>query len=92
MCMETTNQAPLSNEEQVIYNIKASIEKIRPYINMDGGDLQFVAYKDGTVYVQMLGACAGCMLIDSTLQDGVATILMEEVPEVTAVKLVEPSL
>lgn len=92
MSMETTNQAPLSNEEQVIYNIKASIEKIRPYINMDGGDLQFVAYKDGTVYVQMLGACAGCMLIDSTLQDGVATILMEEVPEVTAVKLVEPSL
>ena len=56
---------------------------------MDGGDLQFVAYKDGTVYVQMLGACAGCMMIDSTLQDGVATILMEEVPEVRAVKLVD---
>ncbi len=85
--MEQTNT--LTNEEQVIYNIKASIEKIRPYINMDGGDLQFVAYKDGTVYVQMLGACAGCMMIDSTLQDGVATILMEEVPEVTAVKLVD---
>lgn len=85
--MEETKQ--LSNDEQVIYNIKASIEKIRPYINMDGGDLQFVAYKDGTVYVQMLGACAGCMMIDSTLQDGVATILMEEVPEVTSVKLVE---
>lgn len=87
MVMEETKQ--LSNDEQVIYNIKASIEKIRPYINMDGGDLQFVAYKDGTVYVQMLGACAGCMMIDSTLQDGVATILMEEVPEVTSVKLVE---
>ena len=85
--MEQTNT--LTNEEHVIYNIKASIEKIRPYINMDGGDLQFVAYKDGTVYVQMLGACAGCMMIDSTLQDGVATILMEEVPEVTAVKLVD---
>ena len=85
--MEETKK--LSDDEQVIYNIKASIEKIRPYINMDGGDLQFVAYKDGTVYVQMLGACAGCMMIDSTLQDGVATILMEEVPEVTSVKLVE---
>ena len=85
--MEQTNT--LTDEEQVIYNIKASIEKIRPYINMDGGDLQFVAYKDGTVYVQMLGACAGCMMIDSTLQDGVATILMEEVPEVRAVKLVD---
>ena len=85
--MEQVNT--LTDEEQVIYNIKASIEKIRPYINMDGGDLQFVAYKDGTVYVQMLGACAGCMMIDSTLQDGVATILMEEVPEVRAVKLVD---
>ena len=85
--MEQVNT--LTDEEQVIYNIKASIEKIRPYINMDGGDLQFVAYKDGTVYVQMLGACAGCMMIDSTLQDGVATIIMEEVPEVRAVKLVD---
>mgnify|MGYP003484544008 CR=1 FL=1 len=46
----------------------------------DGGDIEFVDYKNGEVFVRMIGACAGCDLIDSTLQDGVATLLKEEVP------------
>ena len=42
-------------------------------------------YQDGEVFVKMTGACAGCDLIDSTLQDGVATLLQEEVPGVVKV-------
>ena len=64
-----------------------TIEKIRPFINRDGGDVEFVDFIDGIVYVNMIGACADCMLIDSTLSDGIEIILQEEVPGVIGVKL-----
>ena len=72
-------------EELIIY----TLEKIRPFLNRDGGDVEFVKYENGIVYVKMIGACAGCDLIDSTLQDGIATLLMEEVPGVVGVRNVE---
>ncbi len=62
------------------------IEKIRPYIQRDGGDIRFVKYEDGIVYVEMLGACVGCSLIDTTLTDGVEAILLEEVPGIIGVE------
>lgn len=62
------------------------IEKLRPYINRDGGDIKFVKYEDGIVYVQMLGACVGCAAIDTTLTDGVEAILLEEVPGIIGVE------
>ena len=65
--------------------IKKVIHKLRPYLQRDGGDIEFVDFKDGIVYVKMLGACEGCALIDETLQDGVANILMEEVEGVIGV-------
>ena len=64
-----------------------TIDKIRPFINRDGGDVEFVDFIDGIVYVNMIGACADCMLIDSTLSDGIEIILQEEVPGVIGVKL-----
>lgn len=64
-----------------------TIEKIRPFINRDGGDVEFVDFIDGIVYVNMIGACADCMLIDSTLSDGIEIILQEEVPGVIGVRL-----
>lgn len=75
--------------EKVIDNIKEVIEKIRPYLQRDGGDIEFSDFKEGVVYVKMLGACAGCSMIDNTLKDGVEQILMEEVPEVLEVRNVE---
>ena len=42
------------------------LEKIRPFLNRDGGDVEFVRFENGIVYVKMVGACAGCDLIDST--------------------------
>jgi len=68
-------------EKQII----TVLEKVRPFLIRDGGDIEFVSYKDGEVFVRMVGACAGCEMIDSTLQDGVATLLQEEVPGVTKV-------
>jgi len=78
--------------EKTIDEIKKVIEKLRPYLQRDGGDIEFVDFKDGIVYVRMLGACVGCSLIDSTLKDGVEQILMEEVPEVIEVQNVDDDI
>lgn len=71
----------MTNEEK----IKEIINKLRPYLIGDGGDIEFVKYEDNIVYIKMLGACAGCALIDYTLKDGVEQAIKEEVPEVKEV-------
>jgi Fe-S cluster biogenesis protein NfuA len=68
--------------------IQEIIAKIRPYIQRDGGDIKYVRFEDGIVYVQMLGACVGCGYVDSTLKDGVEAILLEEVPGIIGVEQV----
>lgn len=72
----------MENLEENIINV---ITKIRPYLQHDGGDIEFVRFADGIVYVKMLGACAGCSMIDETLKEGVEQILIEEVPGVVEV-------
>lgn len=68
--------------------ILETINKIRPYINRDGGDVEFVSFdEDGIVTVKMLGACVGCAIVDQTVFYGIESLLMEEVPGVTGVKL-----
>lgn len=68
----------MSDEEKIV----DVIEKLRPFLVGDGGDIEFVEYKDDVVYVKLLGACAGCSLIDYTLKDGVESAIKEEVPSV----------
>lgn len=78
------HQGLLTMEKEVI----AVIDKIRPYIQRDGGDIEFVSVDDqGVVKVRMLGACVGCGLIDITLKDGLEALLLDEVPGVTEVVL-----
>ena len=62
------------------------LDKIRPYLNSEGGDLDFVKFEDGIVYIKMLGACIDCGALDSTLKDGIEALLVEYVPEVSEVK------
>ncbi|MCH4207821.1 MAG: NifU family protein [Solobacterium sp.] len=69
----------------LLERIEASINKIRPYIQQDGGDLQLVDYKDGVVTVRMVGACAGCVMASQDISDGVQAILIDEIPEVKQV-------
>lgn len=69
-----------------IEEVEKVINKLRPYLNRDGGDIELIDFKDGIVYVKMLGACAGCSMLDETLTDGVEQILMEEVPGVLGVQ------
>lgn len=69
--------------------IEKVINKIRPYIQRDGGDVEFIAFEDGIVYVKMLGACSDCLMQDDTIKEGVEMILMEEVEGIKEVKVIE---
>ena len=73
--------------EDTVKLIKATLDKVRPFIQRDGGDIEYVDFIDGIVYVNMKGACQDCVMIDTTLSDGIEIILQEEVPGVIGVKL-----
>lgn len=66
--------------------IKEIIDKIRPFLINDGGDVEFVKFEDGIAYVKMTGNCANCMYSDFTMSETIETILTSEVPEVTSVR------
>jgi len=61
------------------------INKLKPFLNSDGGDIEFIKYENGIVYIRMTGACANCDLIDVTLNEGVEYALKEAIPEVKSI-------
>lgn len=65
--------------------IVEEINKVRPFLQNDGGNIEFVKFEDGVAYVKLSGACAGCSLIDVTLKEGIEDILVNEIPEVKSV-------
>ncbi len=71
----------MTEEEKII----EVIDKLRPFLVSDGGDIEFIKYEDNIVYIKLLGACAGCELIDLTLKDGVEGAIKAEVPSVKEV-------
>ncbi len=73
--------------EETIRLIKKTLDKIRPFLQRDGGDVTFDSYENGIVYVNIHGACEGCALINNDIEEGIEVILMEEVPGVIAVRL-----
>ena len=62
------------------------LDKIRPYLNQDGGDVKFIKFENGTCYVSLKGACAGCDFADLTMQNTIEEMLTMEVTEVIEVK------
>jgi len=66
--------------------IEAALNKIRPQLRMDGGDVQLIeAGADGIVKVKLTGACGGCPMSQLTLKMGIERILKKEVPEIKEV-------
>ena len=61
------------------------IDKLRPYLIQDGGDIEFIKYEDGKVYVKVHGACVNCAMLDDTLKNSVEVALTSEIPEVVEV-------
>lgn len=72
----------MKNEEQLIIEI---IDHLRPFLINDGGNIEFIKYEDNKVYVKMLGACSNCMILDSTLKDGIEAAIKSEIPTVEEV-------
>ena len=73
-------------EDNIEAKILSFIDKIRPFLVSDGGNIEFVKFEDGIVYVKLLGACAGCSLIDVTLKDGIEQLMVEEIEGVKEVR------
>lgn len=69
--------------------ITSIIEEIRPYINMDGGDIEFIKYEDKYVYVKLKGHCAECNAQDFTLKNFIYDLLKKEIEEIEGVINVE---
>ena len=69
--------------------VEGVLEKIRPMLVRDGGNVELVDVNDGTVQVRLTGACAGCPMSTMTLKMGIEQILKQEIPEVKEVVAVE---
>ncbi len=71
--------------------VKQVLEKIRPMIQADGGDIEFVNLdeKEGIVKIRFKGACVGCPMSTVTLHAGIAHQLRQEIPEIKEVEAIE---
>jgi len=76
----------MATNTDVVTRIISLIDKIRPFLISDGGNLEFVKFEDGIVYVSLSGACAECPMIDVTLKDGIEEMIINEIPEVKEVR------
>lgn len=76
----------IMKEEDTIIKINTVIDKLRPFLMQDGGNLEFVKYEDNIVYVRLTGACSECSMMDITLKDGIEQLIINEIPEVIEVK------
>lgn len=78
-----------NDDETIVATIKELLEtRVRPAVAQDGGDITFRGYKEGTVFLNMKGACAGCPSSTATLQHGIQNLLRHFIPEVQSVEAV----
>lgn len=75
--------------EPVEDRVKKALEKVRPQLQADGGDIEYVGFDDGIVKVKMKGACNGCPMSTMTLQWGVENFLKKQISEVKRVEAVK---
>lgn len=73
------------NSNNIEKKIKNMIEELRPYLNMDGGDLEFVKYEDNYLYIKLTGACQACMFQDNTINDNILVYFKEQLPELEGI-------
>jgi Fe-S cluster biogenesis protein NfuA len=69
--------------------IRKELEAVRPALQADGGDVEFIDFKDGVVKVRLKGACSGCPMATITLKNHIERMLVAKIPEVKAVESVD---
>jgi len=73
------------NMDDLKERVEASLDKVRPALVADGGNVELVDVTDGIVKVKLVGHCAGCPMSMMTLKNGIERILKQEIPEVKQV-------
>lgn len=73
-------------EGSVEDRIRILLDKVRPYVQMHGGDVQLLRVEEGTAYLKMYGACVGCGLADATYNKTIGPLIIKEVEEVQRVE------
>ena len=69
--------------------VEQSLETIRPFLHMDGGDVKFLRFREnGTVELQWVGTCLTCPMSAMTLRAGLERVLMRDIPEIQRVEAV----
>ena len=68
--------------------VQKVIDKIRPALKADGGDVELIDVVDGVVTVKLQGACAGCPMSQMTLKKGIERLIKQEIPEIKSVEKV----
>jgi Fe-S cluster biogenesis protein NfuA len=66
--------------------VKQVLDKIRPMLQADGGDVELVDVENGIVKVKLKGACSGCPMSQMTLKNGIERLIKKEIPEVKSVE------
>ncbi len=74
--------------DNLMQRVEEAIDKVRPFLQRDGGDCELVDVEDGIVKLRLLGACHGCPSSTITLKAGIERMLLEEIPEITEVEQV----
>ena len=69
--------------------VQEALDKIRPMLQADGGDVELIDVEDGVVKVRLQGACAGCPMSQMNLKNGIEKILKKEIPEIKSVESAE---
>ena len=78
------------DKETILRKVKNVLEQIRPYLQQDGGDVDFVELTDDmVVIVQLTGACGSCPYSTMTLKNGIETVMKKAIPEIKAVEQAE---
>lgn len=73
------------NKNNTVNEIIEILNSLRPYLNMDGGDVEFIKYEDKIVYVKLTGACQACMFSDETIKNGLYETIKAQIPEIEGV-------
>ncbi len=71
--------------EKEIAKIKELLDDIRPFLNLEGGDVEFIKYEDNYLYIKLSGACENCGYQDFTIKENIEAYIKEEIPELKGV-------
>lgn len=68
--------------------INEVLDKLRPFLINDGGNIEFVKFEKGICYLKFTGACEECALNSITLNEGIKEVLVNEIPEIIDIELI----